>query len=215
VQNTRVSGVRFHGVPSFLVGLDRTMEVEGIGKVNYHLAYGGAFYAYVAMKQHNFDFDLSTKFYQKLIRNGMHIKHAVMKGDAEIEHPLETDLRFLYGTIFISDSDTLKIDSKNVCVFAAGEVDRCPTGSGVSGRMAIHLARKEIELGEPMWIEGITGSVFKGSVVSEVDYGPLKGSIPQVEGTTYITGKYTFCIDPNNPMKNGFILRQYSSFQRN
>lgn len=68
--------------------------------------------------------------------------------------------------------------------------------------MAIHRARKEIELGEPMWIESILGSVFEGAVVDEVDYGPFKAVIPQVEGNAYVTGKNTFCIDPCDPMKN-------------
>jgi trans-L-3-hydroxyproline dehydratase len=207
VANKKVTGVRFHCVPSFVVGLDSTIEVEGIGKVRYDLAYGGAFYAYVTMKQHNFDFDLSTKYYQELIRVGMKIKNAVMTGDSEIKHPYETDLSFLYGTIFIGDSDNPEVDSKNVCIFADGEVDRCPTGSGVSGRMAIHSARKEIKLGETMRIESITGSVFKGSVVREIDYGPFKAVTPQVEGNAYITGKHTFYINPNDSMKNGFILR--------
>ncbi len=114
VENAKVSDVRFHCVPMFVISLDTTMEIKGIVKVHYDLAYGGAFYAYVAMKQHNFNFNLSTKSYQELIRNGMHIKHAVMKGDPETQHPFETDLSFLYGTIFMGDSDTVKIDSKNV-----------------------------------------------------------------------------------------------------
>ena len=73
--------------------------------------------------------------------------------------------------------------------------------------MAIHRARKEIDFGETMRIESITGSVFKGSVVSEEEYGSYKAVIPQVEGTAHITGMHTFCIDPKDPMKNGFILR--------
>jgi trans-L-3-hydroxyproline dehydratase len=73
--------------------------------------------------------------------------------------------------------------------------------------MAIHKARKEIDYGETMTIESIIGSVFKGSVISEQDYGPFKAVIPQVEGTAYITGMQTFVIDPNDPMKNGFIFR--------
>ena len=98
-------------------------------------------------------------------------------------------------------------DSKNVCIFAEGEVDRCPTGSGVSGRMAIHKKRNEIKYGETMTIESITGSVFKGSVVSEERYGAYNAVIPEVEGTAHITGVQTFLIDPNDPMKDGFILR--------
>ncbi len=207
VKNQKVEGVRFHCVPSFVVGLDRKIQVPGIGKVTYDLAYGGAFYAYVDMNKNNFDFDLSMESYRELIQAGMEIKHAVMKNDSGIIHPLEKDLSFLYGTIFIGDSDSTGIDSRNICIFAESEVDRCPTGSGVSGRMAIHKARNEINFGETMSIESITSSVFKGSVVSEVDYGTFKAVIPQVEGTAHITGMHTFCIDPKDPMKNGFILR--------
>ncbi len=207
VKNGKIIGVRFHNVPSFVVGLDRTIEVNGFGKVTFDLAYGGAFYAFVELHKNNFDFDLSPNSYRKLIQTGMDIKHAVMQQDKEILHPFESDLSFLYGTIFIGDSDKKDIDSKNVCIFAEGEVDRSPTGSGVAGRMAIHKARKEIDYGEIMTIESITGSVFKGSVISEKDYGPFKAIIPQVEGTAHITGMQTFVIDPKDPMKNGFILR--------
>ena len=208
VKNGKITGVRFHCVPSFVVGLDRTVEVGGLGTVTYDLGYGGAFYAYVDMAKNNFSFDLTANSYRALINKGMDIKHAVMKADKEISHPFENDLSFLYGTIFIDNNKKISgNDSRNVCIFAKGEVDRCPTGSGVSGRMAIHKARKEIDYGETMTIESITGSVFKGSVISEEDYGPFKAVIPQVEGIAHITGMHTFTIDPNDPMKNGFILR--------
>ena len=58
-----------------------------------------------------------------------------------------------------------------------------------------------------MTIESITDSVFKASVVAEREYGPFKAVIPQVEGTAHITGMQTFVIDPDDPMRNGFILR--------
>ena len=208
VKNGKIIGVRFHCVPSFVVGLDRTVEVDGLGKVTYDLAYGGAFYAYVDLAKNDFNFDLTPNSYRKLISKGMDIKHAVMKIDKEILHPFEKDLSFLYGTIFIDNQkQSSGNDSKNVCVFAEGEVDRCPTGSGVSGRIAIHKARKEIDYGETITIESITNSVFKGSIISEEDYGSFTAVIPQVEGTAHITGMHTFVIDPNDPMKNGFILR--------
>lgn len=208
IKDGKVKGVRFHCVPSFVVALDKTITIKGLGTITYDLAYGGAFYAYIDMAKNNFNFDLSPDSYRQLIQTGMNIKHAVMKADKEILHPFEDDLSFLYGTIFIDNNKQPSgTDSKNVCVFAEGEVDRCPTGSGVSGRMAIHKARKEIDLNEIMTIESITGSVFKGAVISEKDYGPFKAVIPQVEGTAHITGMHTFVIDPNDPMKNGFILR--------
>lgn len=208
VKNGEVQSVRFHCVPSFVVGLDKTVDVDGMGKVVYDLAYGGGFYAYVDLEKNQFDFDLSPKSYRNLIQTGMDIKHAVMEADSEILHPFEEELSYLYGTIFIdSTKQRSGNDSRNVCIFAEGEVDRCPTGSGVSGRMAIHKSRGEIEIGEIMTIESITDSIFKGSVIAEVDYGPFKAVIPQVEGSAHITGMQTFVIDPKDPMKNGFILR--------
>ncbi|OIQ41770.1 MAG: proline racemase [Bacteroidetes bacterium MedPE-SWsnd-G1] len=208
VENGKVTGVKFHCVPSFVVGLDYKTNIEGIGEVIYDLAYGGAFYAYVDMAKNKFEFDLNSASYRNLIKTGMDIKNAVMESNSKINHPIEEDLSFLYGTIFIDNTKQKSgSDSRNVCIFAEGEVDRCPTGSGVSGRMAIHKARNEINIGETMTIESITDSVFKGSVISEMDYGSFKAVIPQVEGIAHITGSHTFVIDHNDPMKNGFILR--------
>ena len=208
VKNGEAIGVRFHCVPSFVVDLDKTVTINQLGKVTYDLAYGGAFYAYVDMAKNNFDFDLTPDSYRQLIQTGMDIKHEVMATYKGMLHPFEEDLSLIYGTIFVDNTKQASgSDSKNVCIFAEGEVDRSPTGSGVSGRMAIHKARKEIDYGESMSVESITGSVFKGSVVSEEDYGPYKAVIPQVEGTAHITGMQTFVIDPKDPMKDGFILR--------
>lgn len=201
----RVEGVYFHCVPSFVVALDEVVAVEGLGEVAYDLAYGGAFYAYVDSDK--LGISLVSENYSLLIQKGMDIKRAVMQQSKKIIHPFEEDLSFLYGTIFIGGPVSDGLDSRNVCIFAEGEVDRCPTGSGVSGRMPIHYARQEVGINEVMTIESITGSVFKGSVVKEVTYGPFQAVIPQVEGTAYITGTCEFAIDPDDPFKYGFFLR--------
>ena len=130
-----------------------------------------------------------------------------MQQDKEILHPFEDDLSFLYGTIFIENPLDANNHSRNVCVFAEGEVDRSPTGSGVSGRIAIENTRQNIKKDQVITIESITGSTFNCSLVAEKDFGTFKAVIPQVEGTAYITGTNTFIIDPNDPMKEGFILR--------
>ncbi|MCG8311520.1 MAG: proline racemase family protein [Cytophagales bacterium] len=196
---------RFHCVTSFVVSLDEIVEVKGLGKVKYDLAFGGAFYAYVDADL--LGLNLDAKNYAGIIKAGRKIKEAVIAGSDKVKHPFEADLSYLYGTIFISHRSSAKADSKNVCVFADGEVDRSPTGSGVSGRMAVHHARKEIKIGEKMKIESIVGSVFTGSVVKEVDFGPFKAVIPEVEGNAFITGQHTFFIDPEDPFRKGFFLR--------
>lgn len=208
IKSGGVTGVRFHCVPSFVVGLDRTVNVPGLGSIVYDLAYGGAFYAYVDLRKNtNLNFGLTDTDYRAIIQSGMDIKHVVMDEDKEILHPFEDDLSFLYGTIFIDEPQEIENHSRNVCVFADGEVDRSPTGSGVSGRIAIEKARNLINRKETITIESITGSTFKGSLVKEIDFGTFNAVIPQVEGTAYVTGINNFIIDPKDPMKNGFILR--------
>ncbi|MEL6942809.1 MAG: proline racemase family protein, partial [Bacteroidota bacterium] len=207
IEETKVMGVRFHCVPSFVVGLDRKIVVEGLGEIIYDLAYGGAFYAYVDIAKNPQIVALEKSNIREIIHQAMSIKKAVMRTDKEITHPHEQDLSFLYGTIFIDPRPTQQAQNKNVCVFADGEVDRSPTGSGVSGRMAIHHARKELAVGESMTIESITGSVFQGKVFQEITYGAYPAVIPEVTGTAHISGEHTFIIDPNDPMKNGFLVR--------
>ncbi|MEM1322610.1 MAG: proline racemase family protein [Bacteroidota bacterium] len=205
VEQDIVQGVHFHSVPSFVLALDQQIEVPGLGLLRYDLAYGGAFYAYVDATQ--LGLELTPTNYNTILQQGMAIKRAIINSGVPIAHPFEADLSFLYGTIFIGSPVSEGVDSRNVCIFAEGEVDRCPTGSGVSGRMPLHYARQEIDLGQSMRIESITGSVFSGSIVKTLDYGLYEAVIPQVEGRAYITGQHEFFIDPDDPFAAGFFLR--------
>ena len=73
--------------------------------------------------------------------------------------------------------------------------------------MAIHFERGEVEIGQSISVESICGSVFEGSVVSGAKCGPFNAIVPQVTGSAHITGLHTFVVDPEDPMKNGFLLR--------
>jgi len=200
----RVDSVSFCNVPSFVLDLDQMVEVPGLGTVRYDVAFGGAFYAYVQAA--DVGLSCAPEEHQQMIEVGMRIKRAVVESRS-IPHPFEKDLSFLYGIIFIAPPLTQGADSRNVCVFAEGEVDRSPTGTGVSGRMALHFARGEVAVDEPLIIESIIGSRFTGRVVEETTFGPHRAIIPEVMGTAHITGVHTFAIDPEDPFKHGFILR--------
>ena len=125
----------------------------------------------------------------------------------EMVHSLEPDMNFLYGTIFTCASKDPNHHSRNVCIFAEGEVDRSPTGTGVSARAAILHAKGEIKVGESIIIESIIGSTFSVKVVATTTFGHYDAVIPEVSGNAYITGKNTFWIDQEDPLKDGFILR--------
>lgn len=202
-KNAEVTSVSFQCVPSFVIALDESVYVEGLGQVKYDLSYGGAFYAYVDADKIGLSLDRANN--NQIIDYGRRIKQAVIKNKNNVEHPLEEDLSFLYGTIFITKDS--EVHSKNVCVFADGEVDRSPTGSGVSGRAAIHYKKDEIQKDETITIESILGTCFDVKVVQELDYGKLSAIIPEVTGNAYITGEHTFLIDEKDGLKYGFILR--------
>ena len=204
VKNGQVIGVRFENVPSFVQSLDTEVDVPGLGMINYDLAFGGAFYAFVDVSQ--LGLDCNPAYQNQLIEAGMKIKHAVMDS-VEMVHPLEPDMNFLYGTIFTGVSKDPNHHSRNVCIFAEGELDRSPTGTGVSARAAILHAKGEIKMSEPIIIESIIGSTFSVKVVATTTFGHYDAVIPEVSGNAYITGKNTFWINQEDPLKNGFILR--------
>ena len=116
-------------------------------------------------------------------------------------------MNFLYGTIFTGLPKNVNNHSRNVCIFANGEVDRSPTGTGVSARAAIHFKRGEIDIGDSITIESIIGSVFSVKISEPINFGKYEAIIPEVSGTAYLTGKNSFWINPEDPLKDGFILR--------
>ena len=124
-----------------------------------------------------------------------------------VDHPFEPDLGFLYGTIIVGKAQNPENHSRNVCIFAEGEVDRSPTGTGVSARAALHFARGEIGVDEPFTVESILGTTFTGEVAEATRFGPYDAVVPRVSGTSYITGKSELLLDPRDPLQNGFILR--------
>jgi trans-L-3-hydroxyproline dehydratase len=204
VTNGMVSSVRFRNVPSFVVDLENTVEVPGLGDVRYDLAFGGAFYAFVDASV--LGLSLHPQDTSQLIAVGRAIKEAVA-GSRSIPHPTQPELGFLYGVIFIGPADDPSNHSRNVCVFADGEVDRSPTGTGVSGRLAIHHARREIAPGETITIESIVGSTFQGRIAGTTDFEGVHAVIPEVTGTAHITGRSELWLDPADTLGAGFLLR--------
>ncbi|MGB5987939.1 MAG: proline racemase family protein, partial [Desulfobacterales bacterium] len=164
-----VEQVSFLNVPSFLLLRDQTVAVAEIGPVAFDVGFGGAFYALV--KAADVGIDLDQEHYSQLIDWGRRIKQAVMER-FPITHPVEADLSFLYGTIFSGPPHNPKHHSRNVCIFADGELDRSATGSGVSARAAQLYARGELQPGQPITIESILGSTMTVQVVETTPFGP-------------------------------------------
>ncbi|HSE18269.1 MAG TPA: proline racemase family protein [Pyrinomonadaceae bacterium] len=204
VSDGKVTEASFRNVPSFLYLRDQRVNVPGIGPVEFDVAFGGAFYAFVDAQ--TVGLQLTPEHFNRIIDHGRRIKHAVMN-QFPITHPFEEDLSFLYGTIFTAPALDPARHSRNACIFADGELDRSATGSGVSARAALHFAKGELGLNERVTIESILGSTMSVEVVDVTKFGPYDAVVPEVSGTASITGRNEFYFDPEDPFRGGFIFR--------
>ncbi|TAJ86283.1 MAG: proline racemase [Reyranella sp.] len=197
--------VRFESVPAFAYVLDRIAPTATWGPVTVDIAYGGAFYAILAVD--SIGLDLRTSPMRAIVDAGEEIALAAAKA-IPIEHPSEPDLAFLYGTILTDDGDGANGQaSRNVCIFAGRQIDRSPTGSGVTARMALMAARRQVRSDEERLFESCTGAHFSGRIVRDAPaVGPRKALIVEVGGQAHITGESRFRFDADDPLREGFTL---------
>jgi trans-L-3-hydroxyproline dehydratase len=200
-----VEYVSFLNVPSFLYASDVELDVPAYGRLTVDVAFGGAFYAFLPAAQPGLS--VTPEQANQLAAAGDMITKAV-NAVQSVKHPLEEDLGFLYGTIFTGPPEDPAHHSRNVCIFANAEVDRSPTGTGVSARVALHYAKGEITDGQQIIIESIlgAGSTFGGRVAGHVQVGPYQAVVPEVSGRAFITGRHEFVIDPQDELGRGFLL---------
>jgi len=197
--------VSFDNVPSFVEALDQVVIVDGIGSVNYDIAYGGAYYAYVDADK--LGLACTPENQQVLINAGKIIKKAVM-ASYPLSHPVEKDLSFLYGVIFYSSkTDNANSHSRHVCIFADGEVDRSPTGTGVSARIALLTQREGVTTLQDITIESIVGGKMTVNIQAQLDYHGKHAVIPRVSGRAFITGCHQFMLNKQDIFPTGFLLR--------
>jgi trans-L-3-hydroxyproline dehydratase len=201
----RVERVSFLNVPSFLYARDVAISVAGIGELLTDIVFGGAFYAVLPAERLGMELAPSNRL--ELVEGAERVTRAVNES-LPIIHPLEADLGFLYGTILTGPPEDPSHNSRNICVFANAEVDRSPTGTGVSGRVAQLHARGEIALGEEVAVESILGrsSVFRGRAVEMARVGSHDAVVPEVSGSAFMTGRSEFTVDPRDALGGGFLL---------
>jgi proline racemase len=194
VEGGRVRSVRFRNVPSFVWA----RGLRAVGR-EVDVAFGGAFYASLRER-------VDPAELPRLIALGRELKAAI-ESEHELVHPLEPELRDLYGVIFWQQEDERPLTQRNVTVFADGEVDRSPCGSGTSARLALLHAEGRIGLGESLRHLSIVGSEFGGTVVGETDVAGRPAVVTEVEGSAYRTGRAEWELDPDDPLGEGFLLR--------
>ncbi len=196
-----VPEVAFESVASFASHLDMRLEVPGYGEVAFDIAFGGAYYAILPASR--LGLSLMETPVSQLVAAGVAVTNAVRRAVA-ITHPAEPDLSFLYGTI-LTDEVAIGRDtapSYNLCIFAEGQIDRSPTGSGVTARLALAAAQGRMTVGQGCEIRGISGQGFRGTLVF-AENGVAR---VRVAGRSFYAGRSEFISEPGDPFADGFEL---------
>jgi proline racemase/trans-L-3-hydroxyproline dehydratase len=206
---TRVAGrttrITFRNFPSYVLARDVPVETAR-GRVLADVACGGAIYACV--RAADLGLTVDARHYSELIAAGREIKWALDSTEVA-RHPEDPRLSGIYGTILYDDlGDTPDgPNQRNVTVFADGEVDRSPCGSGTSARVALLAADGRLGDGQVLVHDSIVGTRFLARVVAHTVAHGLAAVVPEVEGLAYRTGEHVFVLDPDDDLGTGFCLR--------
>ena len=204
VEGGRGSVVHFESVGAFAPLLAQPLEIEGVGKVSVDIAYGGAFYAFLPARV--FDLDVRTSPTRSLVDAAWSVTCAA-KAQLELDHPVHEDLSYLYGTILTDGTTGEDRPSANVCVFAHRQVDRSPTGSGVTARMALQRGKGLAAVGDVRRFSSVTGSVFTGRILNETRVGAFDAVTVEVGGLAHYTGSAVYTHEAGDVLGEGFSLR--------
>lgn len=201
----RVTKVEFENVPSFVFAKDIEIDVDGIGPVRADIAYGGAFYVYIPADR--LGLTVVPDNVERLVQVGMEIKRKAM-AKYPVSHPADPDLGFIYGTIITEGYQQTDrgIESKNICIFADGQIDRSPTGSGTSGRLALMAEAGIIQPGQTFINKSIIETEFSGLVLGPAQVGDKPAVRTLVGGTAQVMGFNQLVLEPDDPLPEGFRL---------
>ncbi len=203
VEGLSAKGVTFRNIPSFLYQRDVEVEVPGFGQVILDIAYGGNFYALVEASK--LELEIVPERAGDLVRAGIAIRKAV-NSQVRVQHPEKPFIEGLTHVEFYGPPTHPEAHAKNAVVIPPGSIDRSPCGTGTSAKVATLYVKGALKLGEEFVHESILGTLFKAQIVEETMVGDLLAVVPEVTGRAYVTGINQFVVDPEDPLKEGFLL---------
>lgn len=201
----QVEAVDFVNVPSYVVATG--IEVAtAYGPVEVDVAFGGALYAHLDVAR--VGLRVEPDAYGELIALGREVKRA-LAGHPAARHAPDERLGGIYGTILFEDLGALPEGphQRNVTIFADGEVDRSPCGSGTASRVAALAARGVLADDQVLTHDSIVGSRFVARVLERTSTDGFDAVVPSITGTAHQTGEHTFLVDPRDTLVPGFVLR--------
>ena len=197
----RCERVTFANVPCFVDRLDAMLEVEGFGTVAADIAYGGMFYAIVDATK--LGFAVTADEARELAVLGERVRLAA-RAQLSVVHPENPGIAGVSIVQLNRPFAGVGAVTRNTCLVAPGRSDRSPTGTGTCARMAVLHARGQMRVGDTMTHESLIGSRFEGRIRGESTVAGRKAILPEISGRAWITGFFTYLVDPADPWPTGF-----------
>lgn len=205
VKDGQVESVKITNVPSFVSQLDASIEVSGVGTVQVDIAYGGD--SFVIVDATALGFGISPDEASDISELGVKIRQAAndQLGFSHPENPEWAHLSFCQFAAPVRVRNGVKV-GRNAVTIMPGKIDRSPTGTGCSARLAVLHARGEISVGEPFIGQSIIDSEFTCRIEREAMVGDLAAVVPSITGRAFITGTHQHTLDPRDPWPQGYRI---------
>jgi len=204
-KNGKAERIFVQNLPSFVYKLDTSLELEGYGSISADTAFGGDSFVIVDAKKLGFSIDPSEA--AELARLGAKITDAATE-QIGFRHPTITDWTHYSFCQFSRKQDQSNdcISFKSAVSVKPGKIDRSPTGTALSAKMAVLEARGEMKIGQKIKAISIIGSSFEGKIVEKCNLNGTSAIIPEISGRGWITGLHQHTLEPTDPWPEGYKL---------
>ncbi|WP_417210593.1 trans-3-hydroxy-L-proline dehydratase [Antarctobacter sp.] len=204
-RNGKAERIFVQNVPSFACDLDRTLEVEGLGTLVVDTAYGGD--SFVIVDAEALGFALCEDEAHDIAKLGVRITNTA-NAQLGFTHPENPDWRHISFCLFAGQmsSGPEGLEAGAAVAIQPGKVDRSPTGTALSARMAVLHARGRMKVGDRLTARSVIGSTFAGTILGETTVGGRPAILPEISGRGWITGTHQHMLDPSDPWPEGYRL---------
>ncbi|RBW62800.1 proline racemase family protein [Ruegeria sp. A3M17] len=197
--------IHVQNLPSFAGKLSVPLEVPGLGTLTVDTAFGGD--SFVVVDAAKLGFDIIEDEAREIARTGVTITNAA-NAQLGFSHPENPDWTHISFCAFCGPLEKTPTGwrGKSAVAIQPGKVDRSPTGTAVSARMALMAAKGQMTVGQTFEAVSIIGSRFTGRIVQETQVGAQPAIIPEISGRGWITGTHQHMLDPDDPWPSGYRL---------
>ncbi|WP_417474401.1 trans-3-hydroxy-L-proline dehydratase [Leisingera sp.] len=204
-RNGKAERIFVQNLSSFADKIQVPLEVDGLGTITVDTAYGGD--SFVVVDAQALGFDIVESEAKDIARLGVRITDAANE-QLGFSHPENPDWDHISFCAFcgpLSKTET-GFSGKSAVAIQPGKVDRSPTGTAVSARMALMAARGQLKIGQTFDAVSIIGSRFSGRIVEPAKVGGRDAIVPEISGRGWVTGIHQHMLDPDDPWPDGYRL---------